>query len=73
MANKKLANVPPLIGCIKDLLWQIRDIANENANLDADIDDQAPKDMNQWRGGVIVQLCDSALRQIKTQQETWDA
>ena len=64
--------VPTLKGRIKDLLWHIRDIANENADLDADIDDQAPKDMNQWRGGVIVQLCESALQQIKTQQETED-
>lgn len=79
MATLRLYNLQPgktilpmMLVRLKDLLWHIRDIANENADLDADIDDQAPKDMNQWRGGVIVQLCDSALQQIKTQQETED-
>jgi hypothetical protein len=66
--NRQRAATP--LESVKDLVWHIRDLANENADLDADIDDQAPKDMNQWRGGVIVQLCDSALQKIKTQLET---
>jgi hypothetical protein len=64
------ASEPTPLESVKDLVWHIRDLATENADLDADIDDQAPKDMNQWRGGVIVQLCDSALQKIKTQLET---
>ena len=46
---------------LQSALRDIRDLAAENADLDADQSDKSPEDANQWRFGIILQECQKAL------------